>query len=73
MFKMNCLAVFVMTLCVSSCQKRTLCKSKTTNGGSNFIRLYENTYVSPESYRDAIQTLKSEGYTCDDSVAVFVQ
>ena len=73
MKKMHCLLVFVIAMCAPSCQKRTVCRSKTANGGTHYTRLYENTYNSSESYQDAIQALKDAGYTCDDSVPVFVQ
>ena len=57
-------------LMVTSCQRRALCKTKTTNGGTSYIRIYEKNFNSLNEYNDAISEYKKNGYTCDDSVAV---
>jgi hypothetical protein len=66
------IAIFIAFV-AQSCQKRTVCKAKTSNGGSSYVRLYESAYSSPASYQDAIAQLKSEGYVCDDSTVAFVK
>ena len=62
----------VLLFCASACQKRTLCKEKTSSGGTVFTRVYPNNYDSQEDYNTAIANLKTQGYTCDDSSAVFI-
>jgi hypothetical protein len=68
MKKLNRMFAVVLVFSISSCQKRTLCKAKTTTG-SAFVRLYANNYDGPDDYQAAIDTLKAQGYTCDDTDA----
>ena len=70
MRKLNRMAVFVMVIGISSCQKRTLCQTKLKTGGTSFVRIYANTYNTVEEYNNAIAAQKAEGYTCDDSSQV---
>ncbi len=57
-------------LVITSCQRRAVCKAKTTNGGASYVRLYEKNFNSLNEYNDAICEYKKNGYTCDDSVTV---
>jgi hypothetical protein len=65
-----CIVTIIAMLTVTSCQRRSLCKTKTTNGGTSFIRVYRNNFNSADEYNDAINQYKANGYTCDDSVSV---
>lgn len=67
MRKLNRMAVFIMVIGISSCQKRTLCQTKLKTGGIANVRIYANTYNTEEEYNDAIAAQKAQGYTCDDS------
>ena len=63
-----CIVTIIAVLTVTSCQRRSLCKTKTANGGNSFIRIYQNNFTSAEEYNDAINQYKKDGYTCDDSI-----
>jgi hypothetical protein len=62
-----CIVTIIAMLTVTSCQRRALCKTKTTNGGTSYIRIYEKSFNSVNEYNDAISEYKKNGYTCDDS------
>jgi len=66
MKKLNQVVTVALVFCASSCQNRTVCRTKTSTGTS-FARLYANNYDTPDDYTAAIDTLKVHGYTCDDS------
>ncbi len=67
MKKLNRVFAVVLVFSISSCQKRTLCKTKTATGGTAFVRIYANNFDGPDDYQAAVDTLKAQGYTCDDS------
>ena len=70
MITFNRMAAFIMVISLSSCQKRTLCQAKLKTGGTSFVRIYANTYNTPEEFNDAVAAQKAAGYTCDDSTMV---
>jgi len=70
MFTLNQMMALVLVIGVSSCQKRTVCQTKLKSGGVSYIRIYSNTYNTPEEYDDAVAAQKAQGYTCDDSTAI---
>lgn len=72
MFTLNRMVAVIMVIGISSCQKRTLCQTKLKTGGISNIRIYANTYNTPEEYDDAIAAQKAQGYTCDDSTNAVV-
>ncbi|HWB62738.1 MAG TPA: hypothetical protein VG603_04445 [Chitinophagales bacterium] len=69
--KWSCLIALVIMFFISSCQKRTVCHIQTVNGGTSYARLYAGSYADAQSYQQAIASLKAEGYTCDDSDAIW--
>jgi hypothetical protein len=73
MSKLPPVVAIIIAIALPSCQKRTLCRSKTSNGGTGYVRLYENNYSSPDAYKEAIEQLKETGYVCDDSAETFVK
>lgn len=66
MKKLNQMVTVALVFCASSCQNRTVCRTKSSTG-SAFTRLYASNYDSPDDYTAAIDSLKAHGYTCDDS------
>ena len=65
------MVAFIMVIGVYSCQKRTLCQAKMKTGGTSFVRIYANTYNTPEEFNEAIAAQKAQGYRCDDSSAMY--
>ncbi len=67
MKKMIGFIVWAIGIFTSGCQKRTVCETKTSSGKA-YLRIYQNTYSSPAEYQQAIDAIKAQGYTCDDSI-----
>jgi hypothetical protein len=65
----HCIVTIIAMLTVTACQRRAVCKIKTTNGGTSYVRVYQNNFNTSAEYNDAISQYKKQGYACDDSVA----
>ena len=66
----HCIVTIIAMLSVTACQRRAVCKVKTANGGTGYVRIYQNNFNSAADYNDAINQYKKQGYACDDSVEV---